>query len=303
MSDVASRSAGAAQPRSRRFCRPSLGWLLALLSTTCLPACRWFGADERPRSWVGDGGELGRRVREGKLAGVAHHRFHSSVLHHDVGVVVVTPPSYAERPEQRYPVVYAFPGIGGDEWAYLAEVGLQSSNLATLFADPATAPLLVFANHGDSGAFGSAERVLGEELVAFVDRTYRTRAEASARSLEGFSLGGVTALTLLMRRPEVFGRAVAASSACYLLSTCGQLRESLRSHAAQGKGRVLLTVGARENRDNRTITEELAPLLGVEVVEVPGADHNLAAQLKTRVGDRELGSRFAEFHLAGFAHQ
>ncbi len=279
-------------------------WLLSLplMAASGVAGCSRASDAERAPTWISQGGEFGRNVRDGKVDGVAHHRLHSQALGQEVGVVVATPPGYASSPERRYPVVYAFPGLGGDEWSYLSETKLDGPAIKALFADPAQAPILVFGNPGNSGGHGAAERMLGEELVAFIDSAYRTRPEATGRSLEGFSLGGVTVLSLLSRHPGVFGRAVAGSSACYLISACGALRENLRTGAkAMAPDRVMLTVGAKENADNRSVNEELAPLLGVELLKVPNADHDWPLQLRTNLGTESLGQRVAKFHLAGFA--
>jgi pimeloyl-ACP methyl ester carboxylesterase len=295
MSDARSRRA-APGARLSGFSPVPL-WLLAF-AVSLAACCRRAPT----QSWVGDGGVLGHRVRGGKLPGLTHHRFRSRVLRQDVGVVVVIPPGYQARPERRYPAVYVFPGFRGDEWAYPLAVGLDSTTVQTLFSDPDTAPILVWANPGNSGGHAQAERVLAEELVSFVDRTYRTRAQASGRSLEGFSLGGVTALMLLTRRPDVFGRAVGLSSACYPIGTCGVLRESLRARAREARpGSVMLSVGAKENADNRGVNDELAPLFGVPLLVLPDLDHDWPAQLATPVGEHPLGKRIADFHLAGFA--
>ncbi|MEY4515113.1 MAG: hypothetical protein RLZZ450_7235 [Pseudomonadota bacterium] len=254
-------------------------------------------------SWVSrDGGaDLGRRIRAGEVEGISHHVFRSTVLRRDVGLVVATPPGYQTRTADRYPVVYMFPGIGGDEWAYLLEVGLEGPTLKALFANPETAPIVVFCNPGSSGAHGPAERVLSEELVSFVDHAYRTRAQASARSLEGFSLGGVTALTLFLRRADVFARVAAGSSACYLLPTCGALRAELTARAKASLGsHVLLSVGSRESAENAAVNDEMAALFGTPAIRVPGAQHDWGVQLKTPVNGTEFGKLLADFHLAGF---
>lgn len=272
-----------------RFARWALAFCAALVG------CRGRG---EPPSWVSleGGGELGRRVRAGQVQGIAHHVFRSSTLGRDVGLAVAVPPGYGEG-SQRHPVVYMFPGIGGDEWSYLQELNAAGPTLKALFADPAHAPIVVLANPGSSGAYGPAERVLNDELVAFVDKTYRTIATAKGRSLEGFSLGGATALTLLLRHPDRFGRAVAGSSACYLLSECDAIRAQLRAAADKSlQSRVLLSVGEREDPKNASINEELAGLLGLTVKRIAGADHNWGAQLNTQ----EFGEQVAAFHLAGF---
>lgn len=264
-------------------------------------ACR--SEPQHTPTWWSDGGALGQRVRDGGMAGVTHVRFVSKVLKRDVGAVVVTPPEYAQQAERRYPAVYLYPGIGGDEWTYLRDGGLEGPTVRALFADPTRAPLLVFGNPGDSGGDPQARVVLAEELVSLVDRQFRTDPRATARSLEGFSLGGATALNLLLHRPDVFGQAVALSSACYLLPTCDALRKSMIAQARlRGPGvRVMLGVGEREDPKNREISQELASVLRVPVEIVAGADHNWSAQLATRSAGRTLGERIADFHLSGMS--
>jgi hypothetical protein len=108
-----------------------------------------------------------------------------------------------------------------------------------------------------------------------------------------------------LHRPDVFGRAVAISSACYLLATCDALRAGIVAQAKRQPGtKVLLAVGEREIADNRAINDELGPLLGVEVQVVPNADHDWAALIATRMHNDggEFGSQIAAFHLAGFAN-
>jgi enterochelin esterase-like enzyme len=273
-------------------------WLVALFAQTF--ACRH--EPQRAVSWFSDGGELGRQVDHGSLPGVQRVRFQSATLAQEVGAVVLTPPGYDARPEQRFPVFYVFPGIGGDEWTYLRGPGRESSAVKALFADPERAPLLVFANPADTGGHGKADVVLAQELVGVVDRQFRTRADARWRALEGFSLGGVTALNLLLHHPDVFGHAVALSSACYLLPSCDAIRKGLVAQAKLHSALpVMLGVGEREIAQNRAISAELAPLLRVPVVQIAGADHDWAAQLASVTQGRSLGQRISEFHLAGFA--
>ncbi|MEY4575780.1 MAG: hypothetical protein RL701_483 [Pseudomonadota bacterium] len=268
-------------------------WLVA--AATNALACR----HEQPRTptWSSSGAALGQRVRNGELPGVTHQQFLSPTLQLQVGAVVVTPPGYAQERAQPYPVVYIFPGIGGDEWTYLRDVGLDNAALQALFADPVKAPIVVFGHPGDSGGHGRALTVLSEELVAFVDQHYRTRRDAAGRSLEGFSLGGATVLTLLLHRPDVFGQAIAASAACYLLPTCAALRANLVAQAKRhNTARVWFVVGEKEYEQNRAISDELAPLLSVQVETIPGVDHDWGKQIAAG----GVAERIAAFHLTGF---
>ena len=276
--------------RWRRRVWPCLAALMAHAA-----ACR--GEQSRTPRWSSDGDAIGQRVRDGRVPGTSHARFRSTILNREVGAVIVTPPGYAARPERRYPTLYVLPGIGGDEWTYLRDIGLEAPATKALFADEDRAPIVVFGNPGDSGGHRHGLNVLAEELVGFVDAHYRTRRDARGRALHGFSLGGATALSLLLQRPDVFGHAAALSSACYLLATCATLRKDLVDKAKLGRNaQVMLAVGEREPAANRAISEELAPLLGTSVEVLPDVDHNWAALLATR----ELGQRIAAFHSNGF---
>jgi enterochelin esterase-like enzyme len=277
----------------------SLGrWILAVL-TSHAGACK--SSDTRAASWSSDGDALGQRVRRGELPGVSQLRFRSTVLGRDVAAVVATPPGYTHSSERRYPVVYIFPGIGGDEWTYLREVTLDNPAVRGLFANPETSPILVLANPADSAGDGQALAVLADELVREVDARFHTRTDRNGRALEGFSLGGVTALSLYLQRPDTFGHVAALSSACYLLSSCRALREKLSALAQRADGpRVLLAVGARESAQNRAVNDELAPLLGVTVSTLPDADHDWAALLRADVRGAAFGQHIAEFHLRAF---
>jgi enterochelin esterase-like enzyme len=62
------------------------------------------------------------------------------------------------------------------------------------------------------------------ELIAHVDRTYRTQAERTGRSLHGYSMGGFGALKLAFKSPEMFGSVVAYGAT---LSTAEQMRKHL----------------------------------------------------------------------------
>jgi enterochelin esterase-like enzyme len=273
-------------------------WLVAAFASQA-GACK---STTHTASWSSEGDTLGQRVREGRVAGVTHLRFVSAVLGREVAAVVATPPDYFDRPEQRYPVVYVFPGIGGDEWTYLRDVTLDNPAVQTLFANAETAPILVFANPADSAGEGHAQAVLGDELVREVDVRFRTRMHAKSRSLEGFSLGGVTALNLYLHRSTVFGQVVALSGACYLLPSCAALRDRLAAKARQiQRPRVMLAIGGAENAQNREVGDQLAPLLGTTLETLDGADHDWRALLQAPARGAPFGRHIAEFHLSGFA--
>ncbi|HEX8829745.1 MAG TPA: alpha/beta hydrolase-fold protein, partial [Longimicrobium sp.] len=62
---------------------------------------------------------------------------------------------------------------------------------------------------------GNWEDFVVRDLVAHVDRRYRTRPRAAARGIDGHSMGGYGALRLAARHPDVFGAVYAASPCCF----------------------------------------------------------------------------------------
>jgi S-formylglutathione hydrolase len=56
-----------------------------------------------------------------------------------------------------------------------------------------------------------------QDVLAWVDATYRTRQGRGARGVGGLSMGGLGALSLAMRHPDVFSVAVSHSGAVSLL--------------------------------------------------------------------------------------
>ena len=146
---------------------------------------------------------------------------------------VYLPPGYDDEPERRYPVLWhliGFTGTGsmavaGNRWA----PGL-ADRLDRLIANGCPPVIVAFpdcftrwggSQYLNSSALGRYEDYLCDELVRFLDGSFRTRGTAAARGVFGNSSGGYGALRLAMRRPGVFGAAASHSGdmafdLCYL---------------------------------------------------------------------------------------
>jgi alpha-L-arabinofuranosidase len=130
---------------------------------------------------------------------------------------VYTPPEYEKDPTKRYPVLYLQHGGGEDEtgWGGQGHTGLILDNL---IAAGKTRPfIIVMANSYVPGAaapgrgpaaggapargvvgpggrmfdFSAFERVLIDDLIPFVDASYRTLADQPHRAMAGLSMGGM----------------------------------------------------------------------------------------------------------------
>ena len=55
-----------------------------------------------------------------------------------------------------------------------------------------------------SGYRGTVEKMILEELIPHVDRTWRTAAKPASRAIAGFSMGGAGATRLVVTHPKLF---------------------------------------------------------------------------------------------------
>ena len=136
-------------------------------------------------------------------------------------VLVILPPSYGAEPKRRYPVVYALHGysIGAEQWS--GEIH-ASQAIAGAFAKGAGEVIVVLPDsktihngsmYSMSQTTGDFESFIARDLVAYVDKHYRTLPRRESRGLVGHSMGGYGASRIGMRHADVFG-------ALYMMSPC-----------------------------------------------------------------------------------
>ena len=152
--------------------------------------------------------------------------FHSTVMGDSRDVMVYLPPQYEMDHERRFPVFYLHDGqnlfdqmtsyVPGHTWkagSTADELALTREIEPVIMVGVANTGLRRMAEYTPTRDFkmggGEGERygrLLIEELKPFIDRTYRTRAEAQETGLGGSSLGGLISLFLGLEHSEVFGR-------------------------------------------------------------------------------------------------
>ena len=144
----------------------------------------------------------------------------------DRRMTVYTPPGYGAG-EERYPVLYLLHGSGGDEeaWVTLGRVPYLMDNL---IAEGKIAPMLVVMPNGNPAKaaapgetaenfsyrpvmsqylpnFRQGDYELAfDEIVDFVDTTYRTRADKASRAVAGLSMGGFHSAIISANHPDLF---------------------------------------------------------------------------------------------------
>lgn len=143
-------------------------------------------------------------------------------------VIVYLPPGYETRKKMRYPVVYllhGFNGHGVGNKSWIREGGAFSVEaISQLITEKKIAPMIIVLPDGsnryggsmytNSVTTGNWEDYIVSELVAYIDKIYRTLPRAESRGMAGHSMGGYGALKISMKHPDVFGAVYGTSSCC-----------------------------------------------------------------------------------------
>lgn len=149
--------------------------------------------------------------------------YDSSTAGFDRRLTVYTPAGY-ETSGKRYPVFYLLHGMGGDENAW-SELGRATQILDNLIAQGKAEPMIVVMTNGNialEAAPGESSlgympptfqlpktmegsfETLFPEVVKFVDKHYRTKANKKSRAIAGLSMGGYHSLHISKQYPDMF---------------------------------------------------------------------------------------------------
>lgn len=114
---------------------------------------------------------------------------------------------------RKYSVIYILPVEAGTESRYgdgLTEVSKQNlhNKHKVIFVAPTFSQLPWYADHPTKPEIRQ-EAYLLNVVIPFVEKTYPVQADADHRLLLGFSKSGWGAWSLLLRHPDVFGKAAA----------------------------------------------------------------------------------------------
>jgi enterochelin esterase-like enzyme len=145
--------------------------------------------------------------------------FYSQAMRMQRPFEIYLPPSYEQVPDRTYPVLYLLHGDDGrvDAWISL---GIRAKMDQAIVSG---GPEMIVVMPDGSGHFGDetdwANRWDGSdpiedqvlELVNFVDESYRTISDRSARFIGGLSSGGYGSLNLALHHPDLFSTAMSFS--------------------------------------------------------------------------------------------
>lgn len=148
----------------------------------------------------------------------------SKILKMDRKFAIYLPPDY-ETSQRSYPVLYLLHGAGDDQtgWVQFGEVQWIADK--AIREGTATPMIIVMpdANTGQRGYFNDIkgewryEDFFFQELMPYVEKTYRIKGEKRYRAVAGLSMGGGGSFMYALHHPELF------SSACPLSAYIGPL--------------------------------------------------------------------------------
>ena len=170
---------------------------------------------------------------------VETRHFHSDALGVDKDYVVYLPAGYDGKTATRWPVFYYLHGLGGDEHSWVKGGHIDRA------ADSLGLAAIIVMPDGDDGFYADSKRAIDydacmadgtglfvpkmqphaqtcvrhpayetyivKDLIGDVDAHYRTIAKRESRAIAGLSMGGLGALELSMRHPDLFAAAASHS--------------------------------------------------------------------------------------------
>jgi enterochelin esterase-like enzyme len=166
----------------------------------------------------------------------------SKILNMDRKFAIYLPPDY-ETSQRTYPVLYLLHGAGDDQtgWVQFGEV-LNITDKA--IKEGTATPMIIVMPDANTGKRGYENDVTNkwryedfffQELLPFIEKTYRVKTEKRFRAVAGLSMGGGGTFTYALHHPEMF------AAACPLSASTGPL--------------VLEEAKTRLMRDNTNLTD------------------------------------------------
>jgi enterochelin esterase-like enzyme len=189
----------------------------------------------------------------------------------DIPFLIYLPPCY-EDGEAAYAALYLLHGYPMDEthWNGLGIVEVMEAG----WRDGSWEPFLLVMpripdplNTRSDGGPGSYEQEMLEGLVPYIENTYRVNGEEGNRALAGVSRGGVWALEIGFRNPNVFCTVAALSPALHVNNPRPAYDPFHLVKSVENLPTNIFISAAQDEGGFRTKTEELVSLL--QTLEVP----------------------------------
>jgi predicted alpha/beta superfamily hydrolase len=203
---------------------------------------------------------------------------------------VYTPPGYEKDKSKKYPVLYLQHGWGEDETAW-SNQGHANLIMDNLIATGKIQPFIIVMTYGMTndvrpgpGALKSFkidpfQTVLTDELIPYVDASFRTRADRAHRAMGGLSMGGMETHMITLNKPELFAYYALLSGGTY---SPDELKDKTKPKL------IFISCGSKERPEGVTNA----------VVALKGAGYNAVSYISENTAHEFLTWRRSLYELA-----
>lgn len=148
---------------------------------------------EIPEGTEGDYYRFNRNIPHGHIRSILYWSDINGLERH---VNVYVPAEYESNPKKKYPVLYLVHGWGEDENGWSVQ-GHMANIMDGLIASGKAVPMIVVMPSGDiktnsdvREASGDVTKIYAENLIPYIDKTFRTYTDREHRAMAGLSRGG-----------------------------------------------------------------------------------------------------------------
>ncbi|MBC7827420.1 MAG: esterase family protein [Chitinophagaceae bacterium] len=177
----------------------------------------------------------------------------SKILNMERKYAIYLPPDY-ETSQRSYPVLYLLHGGGDDQtgWVQFGEVLTIADKAIKEGSSTAMIIVMPDGNTGKRGYFNDIggqwryEDFFFQELMPYVEKTYRVKGEKRFRAISGLSMGGGGSFMYALHHPELF------SAACPLSASIGplSLEDAKKDYRGSNQNISDTVISAYYNRHN-----------------------------------------------------
>ncbi len=258
-------------------------------TTTYFGCCRPSGGIEIPEGKEGDYYRLQQGVAKGQVRSCQYYSQTKGEWRH---AMVYTPAEYEKNPKKKYPVLYLQHGMGEDETGWSSQGHMQNI-LDNMIAAKQCKPMIVVMESGDvevgfaprKGKDVNAERemygatfrqVLLNDLMPWVQSTFRCYTDREHRAMAGLSWGGKQTFDITLNNLDKFAYIGAFSGALFGvdLKTC---YNGVFNDAAKFNKQVhylFLGCGSEENFGTKAMYDNLKDMgIKASYYVSPGTHH------------------------------
>jgi enterochelin esterase family protein len=124
---------------------------------------------------------------------------------------VYVPAEYEQNPAKKYPVLYLLHGWGEDENGW-SNQGHMGNIMDGLISSGKAVPMIVVMDCGDiktnpdvrKASSNDVTQIFVKDLMPFIDKNFRTKADRQNRAMAGLSRGGMQTTMTVFNNPDKF---------------------------------------------------------------------------------------------------